>query len=905
MIESDKLINERLTTLKEEYVSQLDVSIRKIRNLWKRASTDFFNVQALTELQQIFNNLVISGAPLGMEPIAETAHLLDIFMTSLARSGGQLTENRRSQIELLIVLLESAMAGKRDPGGGTRQLRWQPLDITPDITEDEPLAFILAEKTLDIYELAGHMNNCGYRTELFRNFTELVKAAHGKSPNLFIISAALANVERNKLYTLQELMRGHDRKAPVICICERDDLESRLGALRDGYDGYFPLPVDINGFMEKVERLTTGIPRDPYRILVIDHDSVMTDFYRFILEKEGMNVSVVNDPLISLRHIRAQCPELIIMNLQMPGCSGLELARIIRQFEEFVGISIVYLSGNADFNLRVAAINSGGDDIIKLPLDPDQLIATINSRVARARTLNIMSSNFNSALREIENQNFALDQHAIVSITNVNGTIIYVNDKFCDISGYTRAELLGKDHNLLKSDVHPESLYTDMWNTINQGKVWQSEICNRKKNGEHYWVDITIVPFMDEKNRPYQYVAINTDISSRIFAENDLLKARDMAISANQAKSEFLSKMSHELRTPLNVMMGYSQLLELSREFKPGETQLQYLNEIQNAGNHLLELLNEVLDLSRIEANQLNIEKINIPLASFLDECCSLVMPMTKKSDISISREYHDSKLIAFADPLRLKQILLNLLSNAIKYNRPSGLVTIRAYAADDRIIIEVIDTGEGIPHEQIDKLFQPFYRLPRHRQEEGVGIGLTLSKRLVELMGGKIGVESRYGSGARFWIEVSGADPDEVYRMDTRKTESKKLYKRELTCSILYIEDNLKNFNLIKEALLQRPYYRLDHATSAEAGLDMAENSMPDIILMDLQLPGLNGYDAFKRLKTNPVLQHIPVIAISADLNTASIDRAMQLGFHEYFTKPIDILNFLSTLDAIADGLT
>ena len=881
MIESDKLIHQRLTSLKDEYRSQLDSCIKKIMGLWNGVTPGSFDLKTLDELHEILNDLVISGTPLGIENIAEAAHLLEIFLSSLRCSGGILTDVHRRQIDLLLRLLDVAISNKQGSGRMNRKLRWEPADISPDIIESEPEALILF------------------------NYRLFIDAVHRKTPNLIVVSATLSGEERDELYSLHKLLERKNKKIPVICISNQDDLANRLISLREGYDAYFTLPLDVHKFMEKVEGLTSGIPRDPYRILIIDDDKVMTDFYRFILEKEGMNVSVVNNPLTSLEYIRRNRPELILLNVYMPGCSGLELVKIIRQFEEFVGISIVYLSSNTDFELRITAIDAGGDDILKFPLDPDHLIATINSRVTRARTLNTMSSNFKSALREIENQNFALDQHAIVSITNVNGKIVYINDKFCDISGYSRSELLGKDHNLLKSGVHPESLYAEMWHSINQGKVWQGEVCNRKKNGEYYWVDMTIVPFMDEKNRPYHYVAINTDISSRIFAESDLLKARDVAISANQAKSEFLSKMSHELRTPLNVMMGFSQLLEISNDFKPCDTQLQYLNEIQNAGNHLLELLSEVLDLSRIEANQLNIEKINIPLDSFLDECCSLVMPMTKKMDIAITRKYHDSKLIAFADPLRLKQILLNLLSNAIKYNRQSGSVTIKAASVNNRITIDVIDTGEGIPQEQINKLFQPFYRLPHHRQEEGVGIGLTLSKRLVELMGGSIGVESQFGSGTRFWIEISGADPDEVFKTATRKVVAKKLTSRELPCNILYIEDNLKNYNLIKEALLQRPYYRLIHAPSAEVGLEMAETARPDIILMDLQLPGLNGYDAFKRIKDSSLLRHIPVIAISADLNPVSIERAMQLGFHEYFTKPIDILSFFATLDTIVDSLT
>ena len=507
-----------------------------------------------------------------------------------------------------------------------------------------------------------------------------------------------------------------------------------------------------------------------------------------------------------------------------------------------------------------------------------------------------------SALNELENQKFALDQHAIVSISNINGIIIYVNEKLCEISGYERSELIGKEHRILNSELHASKYFKNMWATISAGKVWQGEICNRKKNGDLYWVDTTIVPFIDQQSRPYQYVSISSDITSKKFTEQDLLEARDIAINASQAKSDFLSKMSHELRTPLNAVLGFSQLLETSREQNLSENQLQYINEIHNAGNHLLSLINEVLDLSRIEANQLITENVTIPLSGFLDECVALIQPLAKQKQIELFTAYKETdELFAFADPLRLKQVLVNLLSNAVKYNSIPGHINIEVSRKLGKIVIEVTDTGEGIGPDQIDKLFQPFTRLPQHKKIEGVGIGLTLSKRLTELMGGRIGVRSLPGKETTFWVEIQNADPDAMrtnIRFPVAAGPEPATTELRVPLRLLYIEDNETNLLLVREflAAIVKDAEVL-HAYTVKSGIELAMQKQPDIILMDLELPDMSGFEGFNILRHEHQLKSIPVIATSAYADEENIQLALKMGFEGYITKPININSLLSII--------
>ena len=287
-----------------------------------------------------------------------------------------------------------------------------------------------------------------------------------------------------------------------------------------------------------------------------------------------------------------------------------------------------------------------------------------------------------NAERELEFQKSALDEHAIVSIADVAGNIIYINDKFCHISGYSRDELLGKNHRIVKSDEHPPEFYEDLWGTISSGKPWRGEIRNLKKGGGDYWVDATIVPFLNDKGIPFQYVAIRTDVTDRV-------RARQEAEDANKAKSEFLSSMSHELRTPLNAICGFSQLLETDRKNPLTEKQVAMVNQISKGGQHLLSLINDILDLAKIEAGKLSISIESVQPGAILTDALDLVTDMAERRNVRVARERSvdcagcTSPCAIMTDQNRFRQVLLNLLSNAVKYNRDGGEVALTCRCAD------------------------------------------------------------------------------------------------------------------------------------------------------------------------------------------------------------------------------
>jgi PAS domain S-box-containing protein len=742
-----------------------------------------------------------------------------------------------------------------------------------------------------------------------------------------------------------------------------------------------------------------------------------------------------------------------------------------------------------------------------------------------------------------------------------------VNDKFCVISGYTRQELLGQNHRIVKSGLHDATFYKDLWGTIVCGRVWQGEVCNRKKNGELYWVEATIFPILDRKGAPLQYISIRTDITAlnatqealrigeerlrrgqqfanigtwewtietgdlfwseriaplfgypvgelatsyenflnalhpddrqsvidavaacverdapyeiehrvvwpdgtvcwllergavtrdkagkalkmlgvvqdidkrkkaelalvhsetklantnhmlhlvmdsipaRIFwkdmdlrylgcnrafaadvgrsdpreiiglddlsmpwsdwaelyrqddraviasrqpkldyeegqttadghklwlntskvplfdaqaqlvgvlgvyaditerklSEQALIAAREAADRANQAKSDFLSSMSHELRTPMNAILGFAQMLEYDSEMTAD--QQDNVHEILKAGRHLLDLINEVLDLAKIESGRIELSMEGVDLPTLGEDCRHLIQPLADQAGIDLRFELLAENSV-FSDRVRLKQVLLNLLSNAIKYNRPGGSVRLTAAAGKPGYLrLAVTDTGTGIAPERLSDLFQPFNRLGAEASEiEGTGIGLTITRRLLDLMGGEVGVESTLGIGTTFWLELALGQTAKVGAGRTVADSINANESPQREAQVLAIDDNPANLKLIAQVMGMREHVHLLTAHTPELGIELALLHRPDLILLDINMPEMDGYQVLKVLQASAELRHIPVVAITANAMPREVERGKAAGFTDYLTKPLDIGHFLQVADALLDAAT
>jgi signal transduction histidine kinase/CheY-like chemotaxis protein len=419
-----------------------------------------------------------------------------------------------------------------------------------------------------------------------------------------------------------------------------------------------------------------------------------------------------------------------------------------------------------------------------------------------------------------------------------------------------------------------------------------------RHDGSTFPLEITLGEMQLDGRKFFTGLLRDITVRNRVSAE--LESARVMADKANLAKSDFLSSMSHELRSPLNAILGFAQLMD-SGTPAPSPSQKASIDQILRGGWYLLELINEILDLATIESGKLSMLLEPTALHEVLLDCQSMMEPLAQQKGIRMTFGEFDGVACVLADRTRLKQVLVNLLSNALKYNRTGGTVDVDCCVTPTgRMRISVQDNGPGLTQEELAQLFQPFNRLGQEGGvEEGTGIGFVVCKRLVELMGGEIGAQSTRGSGSLFWFEldlatmpvpVPGSPEALVQPQDSAETRPQR--------TVLYVEDNRANMELMEQLIARRPDMRLLTALDARIGIALARIHQPQLILMDINLPGISGLEALKILRADPTTAHIPVLALSANAMPRDIERGLEAGFLRYLTKPIRVPEFMDALD-------
>jgi len=529
----------------------------------------------------------------------------------------------------------------------------------------------------------------------------------------------------------------------------------------------------------------------------------------------------------------------------------------------------------------------------------------------------------NSARKQVEAEQKKLDQRLrdqqfytrsliesnidALMTTDPSGIITDVNKQMEQLTDCTRDELIGAPFKNYFTD--PERAEAAITRVLGEKKVTDYELTARARDGMETVVSYNATTFYDRDRKLQGVFAAARDVTERKRLDKVLLEknvelqtAKSLAEKANLAKSDFLSSMSHELRSPLNAILGFAQLMESGSPL-PTPAQKASIDQILQAGWYLLDLINEILDLAVIESGKLTLSLEPVALAEVMRECQAMIEPQADKRGIRMTFPPAGLPYFVHADRTRLKQVLINLLSNAVKYNRMAGTVIVDCVASvDERVLITVRDTGAGLSPEQVGQLFKSFNRLGQETSvEEGTGIGLVVSKRLVELMGGVIGVESTVGVGSAFRIELlSDAEPAGASGAEARAV----LMQPEVPDgarrrTLLYVEDNPANLNLVEQLVARRPDLSLESACDGPSGIAKARALHPDVILMDINLPGISGVEAMKMLRSDPETTHIPVVALSANAMQRDIQMGLAAGFFRYLTKPIKIDEFMDALDS------
>ena len=520
-------------------------------------------------------------------------------------------------------------------------------------------------------------------------------------------------------------------------------------------------------------------------------------------------------------------------------------------------------------------------------------------------------------IREMNFLQLSLDEHAIVSSTDAHGKINYMNDLFCKISGYSREELMGKNHRKVKSDEHSPEFYKEMWGTISQGKVWHGEVKNFRKGGGYYWVNATIIPFMNEQGKPHKYVSVRTDItqqkdqelrlieSGRKMQEQqaELVIAKDQAQEANRTKSDFLANMSHEIRTPMNAVIGMSYLA-LQTELT--EKQNNYLNTIQSSAKSLLGIINDILDFSKIEAGKMTMESVPFNLGDVLDNLFAMLGSKVEEKGLELLlSQPQDVPNHLIGDPTRLSQVLINLTTNAVKFTDKGAIfvgVNLQEIKEGQvQLRFEVQDSGIGLTEEQVGRLFQAFSQADTttSRKYGGTGLGLSICKQLVEMMGGQIGVSSIPGTGSTFFFTVW------LGFQASKQNERHALLDDDLRdMRVLVVDDGAQSQQIMAE-ILSSFSFAPQTVDSGEKAIEIIEkaasgqNANPfKLIMMDWKLLGIDGLQASKQIKESPVLDKPPAIILVTSASRDEVIKEQERIFIDGFlAKPINASQTLSAI--------
>jgi len=649
-------------------------------------------------------------------------------------------------------------------------------------------------------------------------------------------------------------------------------------------------------------------------ILLVDDRQENIFALEKILRNLDANIISVNSGNEALSAILRHRLALILMDVQMDGMDGFETAALIREYEETKDTPIIFVTAiNKDQKYVFQGYQSGAVDYLFKPLDPDILISKVKVFL-QIHQQNLIQEELIRKLQATKNKITESEirihsvlnniQDAVVT-SDKNGCILSFNMAAERLFQYSFSEIVEKSlEKLLYGPSFQNYMHVIQNHLLNpKVKILTSDMrfIGMRKNGQSFSGEMGISHITIDGQQ--LYTSSFRDITQRELYETHLIQAKDEAQNANQAKSTFLANMSHELRTPLNAIIGFSQLMRQNKREPLTASQDENIEQISSAGKHLLGLINEILDLAKIEAEKTILSTEPILLQEMIEEVYGLIEGVARDANIQVECNNEcPADTYFLADLTRAKQVLLNLLGNAIKYNKPDGKVILSCEidtASKNRVLFSVTDTGLGISEKYLNHIFEPFHRGDAEGSTiEGTGIGLALTKKLVEAMNGSIRVTSVVGKGSVFEVFFPLSE-----KLKTKKnTTTTKLHFNSLNqirerLTILYIEDNPTNMRLVEKFLQSFPLIALKTAVTAEIGLAAVDKEPIDLILLDINLPDMNGYQACKLLQQKPASSKIPVIGLSANAMKADKQKALDTGFSAYLTKPVDLDELSETI--------
>ncbi len=709
----------------------------------------------------------------------------------------------------------------------------------------------------------------------------------------------------------------------------------------------------------------------PAVIFIVEDNPNNIKIISQLLVSSGYKILVATDGESGIEKITKARPDLILLDIMMPGIDGFETCKRLKESETTRDIPIIFMTALVSIADKVKGLSLGAVDYITKPFQKEEVIARLKLHL-KLRQLTTTLEVQNEQLRtEIERRekveeslqilSRATDQSpASIVITDVNGNIEYVNPKFEELTGYSLAEAKGENPRILKTGHTLSIEYKTMWESISGGGQWYGEFQNKKKNGDLYWEYASISAIRNAKGEITHYVSVKEDVTQRKLAEQaliklnqeleDMVEQRTVSLQqsekqlrqtneklmlsnldlarATRLKDEFLANMSHELRTPLNAVLGMSEALQEELLGSLNDRQKKSIRTIESSGEHLLRLINDILDLAKIESGKLELHIETTLIKMLCNDSITFVKQIAQKKNITVVtliadcfQDVQNNKIQV--DELRIRQALINLLSNAVKFTPEDGTITLEVTMVSSlndntnetsRICFAVKDNGIGIAPENIGELFQPFVQIDSalNRQYSGTGLGLALVKNIAEMHGGTVSVESKLNEGSCFKIllpfnqgksrSICQHDPEynpehNILDIPSNTVESRQPSVSEsLPFKILIAEDNQANVESVWDYLKMKGY-QLFLAGDGQEAINAAITNCPDIILMDIQMPKMDGLTAIAQIRANPELANIPVIALTGLAMKGDREKCLEAGANEYLSKPIKLKLLLETI--------
>ena len=947
-------IESKLAALRIAYINDLPNKFSEIDRLWLIMAGPHWQGVHAQDLHRLLHSIAGSGTTFGAPEVSRLARHLEERVKLLISENRSATIQERAEMSIGFRELGRAVSDVIKTIPAKENNRKNPSKQEVHRTN---LIYLLSDDPAMTSRYQLELSETGFKVESFADSTLFMRKIKQVLPLAVIIDVASPENSFRGLQKPQYLLTEGQRPPPILYASGRNDIETRLAALKIGAERFFTKPINFAKLKETLSGLTQQAPREAYRILIVDDVETLSEFYATTLETAGFETRVINNPFYALTELEKFNPDLLLMDVYLPECSGLELAAVIRQDDKYAEMPIVFLSSETDLDKQMAAMNLGGDEFLTKPVEPQHLVAAVLARAKRSRWLARLRNELHTALHTNERQKIEF-QHKEERLKRsqrysnigtwdwdiIKGEI-YWSERVMPLFGGAEGEITIRYDDFIKR-VHPDDqqkLVDAMQQCVDKGQeyeveyrvIWSDQsihwllergdvqrdangaavhmlgvvqdITNRKEL-EHrlneqksllsmlqyglsqyvssrsihetgrYMLDALLKltqseygfigeVLHDDNGKPYLQMHVMTNMSwdvetekyfvdsngsgveisnmNNIFGKivesgkplvldkaalarhsarfpaghplpetfagvpifygddmvgiyglansksgydarllkflnpfnvtygviinayrltaqeqhikSDLQVAKDEAEKANKAKSDFLNHMSHELRTPLNAILGFGQLMEAEDEAL-SVTQQDYLQEMMKAGRHLLDLIDEVLDLARIEAGKLQLMIDTFYLPEVISECHALIEPLAAERNLHLEFcASHCSNVWVQVDRMRLKQILLNLLSNAIKYNREAGEITLTCQEETDSLLrLMVCDTGEGIREDKLHQLYEAFNRLGAENSNiEGTGIGLMISRRMIEMMGGSLAVTSKVGEGSCFSFTV------------------------------------------------------------------------------------------------------------------------------------------------------